>query len=458
MKKSSYRRKLSGSLTLALLMCLIFVGVLSALTLSNADGVWSNARSSSGASPTCSSTSSQGDSTTDENQVRYGRPSGQTGCGSFSSRSGFGFDGANGPLVFNPGEVFLLGQLTHYNNPIRANTLLKLVDLAVTLDFTDPVLNTTLDFTMQLDETNNSANPCPYGDSTGNGCDDKVTFPSTIPDQTFEIDGVTYTLQMVGFVPGTNATCSADDTPVDNFVTGEGQQNDACLFARILEVTHDFGDAPDIAGQTLVASDGARHVIDSEGAYLGSVVPDMDSDGQPGSNASADDGDGTPDDEDGFQYIYPDSNFADGSGSIEVTVSGLPELSTACVYGWIDWDADGFSNDNNGDSVSFVDVTSNGPVELVFDSGIPQPLPIEPSFMRLRLVPGECATAPIAPNGLQTGGEVEDYKILAPSAISLHSFEASVDDFSVVPLLSAAILVFLLGGTFLVIRARREHR
>ncbi len=37
------------------------------------------------------------------------------------------------------------------------------MDLAVALNFTDPVLNETLNYTVQLDETPNEAFPCVYG-------------------------------------------------------------------------------------------------------------------------------------------------------------------------------------------------------------------------------------------------------------------------------------------------------
>ena len=42
----------------------------------------------------------------------------------------------------------------------------------------------------------------------------------------FDIGGKTYTLQIVGFVPGTAATCSADDDILANFVTGEDHKPD----------------------------------------------------------------------------------------------------------------------------------------------------------------------------------------------------------------------------------------
>ena len=106
------------------------MAIAAALTLGNADGVWSNARDDGGnTNVSCvqyvgdnTVTITQGASVEDENDVRYGR-SGDT-ClytqTELDKKSGFGFDGSDGDLIFEPGQVFLLGELTHYNRPIFA--------------------------------------------------------------------------------------------------------------------------------------------------------------------------------------------------------------------------------------------------------------------------------------------------------------------------------------------------
>lgn len=227
---SHLRQKFITASGLAILLFVLVVGVALALTLANADGIWVNARSTGGGTPTCLNYNNTAD-ITDENQVRYGNAPG-TGCGPVSSRSGFGFNGSDS-LVFNPGDVFLIGEFTHYNNPITANTRLELVDLAVTLDFSDPLFSTTFTYTVQLDETPNSA-PCAYPGTTT--CPDKVDFSSTIPDQDFTVDGKKYTLQIVGFAPGTASTCEyVEGQTINQFITEESQANYACLFGRIIE-------------------------------------------------------------------------------------------------------------------------------------------------------------------------------------------------------------------------------
>ena len=155
-------RNVPLSATLVVACGLIFAGGQNAgaLTLANVDGIWSSA-GGTGGTPTCLvyfNTSS----TTDENEVRYGDNNTSSGCPADPEvQSGFGFDGSEFE-TFNPGDVFFLGVFTHYNRPIYADNNFTHVNLAVTLSFSDPVLTTTLNYTMTLDETPNSGHcTCP---------------------------------------------------------------------------------------------------------------------------------------------------------------------------------------------------------------------------------------------------------------------------------------------------------
>jgi len=223
--------KLGKGFPLAIFLALTIVGVALALTLVGADGLWSNATGDSG-TPTCLVYNNTA-VTTDENYVFYGDNNDYGGCPSNTNlQSGFGFDGAEN-LVVTPGEVFLLGEFTHYNRTIYLSNNFTQVDLTIGLDFVDPAITTTLDYTVRLDETTNSA-PCAYPGSTI--CPDKVDLSDTIADQTFgPIEGKYYKLQIVGFAPGTADTCEyvAGET-INEFITEEVQLNHACLFARML--------------------------------------------------------------------------------------------------------------------------------------------------------------------------------------------------------------------------------
>lgn len=268
-KKSVSRRTARLAIVLAsvLVFVLVFAGVVSALTAGNVDGVWGippnnptgfrwcyapDVTNGPAGNPTSCSTGSSAiqnppsSTTLDENQVRYGQDNPN------SARSGFGFNGNNsvGPIAAD--VPFYLGRFTHYNRPIQASTVMGEIELDVTLtdllcdDGSVPTPNPpgstqtfTYDFT--LDETDN--NPpgypasCPYADSTGNGCDDKVTV-SQQPDTVFTCPEGDRTVQILGFVEGDGCE-DAYITPTSaEFVTGEGQQNEACLWARISDPTN----------------------------------------------------------------------------------------------------------------------------------------------------------------------------------------------------------------------------
>jgi uncharacterized repeat protein (TIGR01451 family) len=205
------------------------------LTLGSSDGIWANARTDGANPPTCLHYNNT-PAVEDENQVAYGR-SGSSCPPSLDlgQQSGFGFDGAAPPsATFDSADVFLVGELTHYNRPIIAEDKLSHVELRIDLAFIDPTISTSLTYTLQLDETPNNASPCPYGDTQP--CDDMVDFASTIPAETFgPIDGVYYTLQIVGFAPGEPGTCQyVPGETINQFVTEEGAESHACLFGRII--------------------------------------------------------------------------------------------------------------------------------------------------------------------------------------------------------------------------------
>jgi len=232
------------------------------VSVSLVDGRWSNARTAGGnTNVDClrygygsgatsyrgtvgtNGIGSQDTANNDRNEVRYGDPAYITnGCPTdhtgYRAQSGYGFDGT-APTAFDMtvGQPFLLGQFTHYNWPIyAANVRFERVDLALTTTIEDQTA--TFNFTLEHDETTNNANPCKYlpGDPVNvNGCADRVLFPSTVPSQIITINGVQYTLQILGFVPGTAGTCTYDEnSTVNYFITKEEAQNDACLFAKLI--------------------------------------------------------------------------------------------------------------------------------------------------------------------------------------------------------------------------------
>jgi hypothetical protein len=93
----------------------------------------------------------------------------------------------------------------------------------------------------------------------------------------------------------------------------------------------DFGDAPDPSYPTLLASDGAAHLLGS-GLFLGGSV-DSEADGQPTANADGDDVDGNHD-EDGVTFTSPIGGGFEAY--LDVVASGVGLLNA-----WVDFNADG---------------------------------------------------------------------------------------------------------------------
>ena len=104
----------------------------------------------------------------------------------------------------------------------------------------------------------------------------------------------------------------------------------------------DFGDAPDPCYPTLLASNGARHVINGIFPWLGGATdaPDAEGDGQPDPCSLGDDNDAQGDDEDGVVFTSP---LVPGQqATVDVTVSWWPMPVASCpLNAWVDFNGDG---------------------------------------------------------------------------------------------------------------------
>ncbi len=131
----------------------------------------------------------------------------------------------------SPSPNFVLGTFTHLNQPVSA--AITSVNLQVSADITIDgafVGNRSFTFGFLHEETPNGDDPCPYGGPNGsgenvNGCADRVrvTFLDTSED--FTIDGLVYTINIVGF-----------DTEfgfATEFLTREQASNSARLLANV---------------------------------------------------------------------------------------------------------------------------------------------------------------------------------------------------------------------------------
>jgi PEP-CTERM motif len=187
-----------------------FASAANALTLAGSSGTWSNVVGGSGV---------EFQTVGSENQVRWGTPLG-------SGKSGLGFSGV-GSSTFEIGDVFQIGTLRHFNSPITFGTNASSADLDITLNFLAPAITQAFTFTFSIAETINQApaSSCPFPSTIP--CSDKISFPSALGSSSFSIDGVNYTLQLLGFsnTPGGSL--------VSEFISEEGGTNSAFLYGKI---------------------------------------------------------------------------------------------------------------------------------------------------------------------------------------------------------------------------------
>jgi len=164
---------------------------------------------------------------------------------------------------------------------------------------------------------------------------------------------------------------------------------------NVVEV--DYGDAPDPAYPTLLASDGARHL--ATGVMLG-VSRDGELDGQPSVNADGDDSNGT-DDEDGV--VFFGTPVPGTAASVDVTAS-----ATGILNAWVDFNLDGDWSDaaeqifTDRAVVAGVNSLSFNIPATAGTSSIP--------YARFRID----SVGGLAPTGQASDGEVEDHLVREP--------------------------------------------
>jgi len=163
----------------------------------------------------------------------------------------------------------------------------------------------------------------------------------------------------------------------------------------------DFGDAPDPSYPTLLASDGARHVVQLTGnPVLGQEV-DIEPEGLQSPDHLGDDQDGV-DDEDGVAFLDDDGVLIPGTTTqIEVTGGAVGGLLDA----FVDWNRDG-DWDDAGEQVA-ASVPVGAGVTTTLDVPVPVPASAGLSCARFRL----STAGGLSATGMAADGEVEDYQV-----------------------------------------------
>ncbi|WP_428310873.1 GEVED domain-containing protein [Hydrocarboniphaga sp.] len=164
----------------------------------------------------------------------------------------------------------------------------------------------------------------------------------------------------------------------------------------VFRIGTDYGDAP-APYPSLVADNGARHFINTDGPYLGNGI-DADNDGQPNSGATGDDITGS-DDEDGVSFgklkLGQKANF---------TATVTAPAGTAQLDAWIDFNADGDWNDS-GEQICDQCVVNAGSNSLKV--AVPSTATPGQTYARFRVSPA--GAGKVKSTGKLIFGEVEDY-------------------------------------------------
>lgn len=153
-----------------------------------------------------------------------------------------------------------------------------------------------------------------------------------------------------------------------------------------------------------LTNNGARHKI--TGPLLG-LVRDFEADGLPSANASGDDMNQTPDDEDGLVEIIPLRRGTTEELSIRVTGFGR-------LHAWVDFNLDG---DFLDPEEKVIDNTQVSDGVNILPVSVPPTVSVNTSTaVRFRLV---SASGLLGPHGPAPNGEVEDYSL----ALAVASFD-----------------------------------
>ena len=151
------------------------------------------------------------DGITGNEEITWGNPASDQG------QSGYLFEGSAPPeFVVETGDIFSLGDFTHTNQPVFGSITGAQLNITMDLMIGGLMLGEgPFSFSFLHDETNNNC------DTSPTCANDLVSFASMTTSDIFTVDGIEYTLDLIGF--------SVDGVFMTEFSTVEGQMNTAQL-------------------------------------------------------------------------------------------------------------------------------------------------------------------------------------------------------------------------------------
>jgi len=182
------------------------------LTVSDVAGTWT---AWTGGTTVGTRSTVSGYGNTDQSEIRWGTPYGNPNTMDY--QSGLGFTGvADGST--SPGDIFEVGQLVHFNNPISSPAGAPSdATLQVVINFSDPAgLSGTFDAVFGINET-------PGGPTVP----DVISFPTSATD-TMIVGGKKYIVTLLGFGP------DAENLSTE-FVSPENSTNSTLVWGSVEE-------------------------------------------------------------------------------------------------------------------------------------------------------------------------------------------------------------------------------
>src|SRR5262249_16315721 len=197
----------------------------------------------------------------------------------------------------------------------------------------------------------------------------------------------------------------AGNAVLSNRINGETS------FSIFVGILYDFGDAPDPTYPTLLANNGAAHVV-VDGFHLGTTVTE-ESEAFQSANADGDINPDTTSSDDGVLTAggasLQGALLSTGVSNTIKVMAAIPTGMTGRLDAWIDINRDGVWSAN--EKIAFTGNRTGALIDglntLTFTFGSVQS-PHGTTFARFRFTSAGIAT----PTGVAPDGEVEDYKII----------------------------------------------
>lgn len=321
-------------------------------------------------------------------------------------------DDANGPL--NPPLNSILGTCIDNDDEDGVSIPVLIADSTIDIDVTvsgaSCNLNGWIDFNQDGDWNDAGEHVLDdYYFDIGAALSDTRTLPITIPAGI--VVGDSYARFRCATETGLTPTGSSNPLHPRYAEDGEVEDYMVSLQPKNTSTFVDYGDAPDPGFPTLLATDGASHIVGQPGAPILGDCVDSDSDGQPDTTSTGDDTAGQSpggttvgscdvagDDEDGIIFT---SLIAGENAVLNISVTNGP----CTLNGWIDYNRDGDWNDP-GEQV-FADASM--PLGINSPSiAIANDVSLGTTTSRFRCT---SAASSLGPRGAAPDGEVEDYQL-----------------------------------------------